>query len=64
VRRNLLPATHEKVLDAFRKARKDDEARPLLRAIFGGEELVEEIDKGYGSLRNALDGAISRGLFD
>jgi phosphate/phosphite/phosphonate ABC transporter binding protein len=64
VRRNMLPATHEKVLEALRAASKNDEARPLLRAIFGGEDLVEEIDKGYDGLRNALDGAISRGLFD
>lgn len=64
VRRNILPATHEKVLEGLRAASKSEEARPLLRAIFGGEELVEEIDKGYDSLRNALDGAISRGLFD
>jgi phosphate/phosphite/phosphonate ABC transporter binding protein len=64
VRRNLLPSMHEKVLAALRAATKSDEARPLLKAVFGGEDLTEELDEGYEKLRLRLDGAIAHGLFD
>jgi len=64
VRRNLPPKAHEKILGALRAATKSDEARPLLKAVFGGEDLTEELDEGYEKLRNRLDGAIARGLFD
>jgi phosphate/phosphite/phosphonate ABC transporter binding protein len=64
VRRNLLPATYERVLVALRTATKSEDARALLKAVFGGEELTEELSKGYDTLRTALDSAIARGLFD
>ncbi len=64
VRRNLLPSTHEKILAALRAATKSEEARPLVKAVFGGEDLTESLDEGYEKLRSRLDSAIARGLFD
>ena len=64
VRRNLDPVTHERVLDAFRKACADDAARPLVRAVFGGDELREGVEPGHERLRRAIERATANGLFD
>jgi phosphate/phosphite/phosphonate ABC transporter binding protein len=64
VRRNLLPSTHEKLLDALRAAAADEEAQKLLEGVFGGSELSEGLAPGYDALRRALEMAMARGLFD
>jgi phosphate/phosphite/phosphonate ABC transporter binding protein len=64
VRRNLAPADYERVLDAFRSACTDPTARPLVHAVFGGDELREGIEPGHDTLRRAYERAIASGLFD
>jgi phosphate/phosphite/phosphonate ABC transporter binding protein len=63
-RRNLDPASYERVRDAFRRASSDVAARPLFRAVFGGDELREGIEPGHEALRRAFERATARGLFD
>lgn len=63
-RRNLLPADYELVLETLRAACKDDEARPLISAVFGGDELREGIEPGHDKLRLAYESAVAAGLFD
>ena len=63
-RRNLAPADYERALAAFRHAFADPEARPLVRAVFGGDELQEGIDPGHEALRLAFESATANGLFD
>lgn len=64
VRRNILPATHEKLLEALRAAAADPQAKKMLKDIFGGDELSEDAATGYDSLRSAMEMAMARGLFD
>jgi phosphate/phosphite/phosphonate ABC transporter binding protein len=64
VRRNLAPASYERVLEALRRASADDTARPLLQAVFGGGELREGIEAGHDALRRAFERATAVGLFD
>ena len=64
VRRNLTPTQYERALAAFRHASSDPVARPLVRAVFGGEELREGIDPGHDALRLAYESATAKGLFD
>jgi len=64
VRRNLAPAQYERVLEAFRRASADEAARPLLRAVFGGDELRCGIEPGHDALRSAFERATANGLFD
>lgn len=64
VRRNLPPADYERVLGALRHACGDPTARPLVRAVFGGDELHEGIDPGHDALRTAFESATANGLFD
>ena len=64
VRRNLGPREHEQVIRAFRDACQDEAARPLVRAVFGGDELREGLAAGHDELRRAYEAAIARGLFD
>jgi phosphate/phosphite/phosphonate ABC transporter binding protein len=64
VRRNLAPADYERVLAALRHACGDPAARPLVRAVFGGDDLHEGIDPGHDALRTAFESATAKGLFD
>jgi phosphate/phosphite/phosphonate ABC transporter binding protein len=64
VRRNLPPAQYERALAALRHACTDPAARPLVRAVFGGDELREGIDPGHDALRKAFESATAKGLFD
>lgn len=64
VRRNLPPAQYERALSALRHACSDDAARPLVRAVFGGDELHEGVDKGHEKLRREFERATANGLFD
>jgi len=64
VRRNLAPAPYERALSAFRVACTDPAARPLVRAVFGGDELREGIEEGHATLRHAYERAVANGLFD
>ena len=63
-RRNLPPEEYERALEALRHACTDPAARPLVRAVFGGEELREGIDPGHEALRKAFESATANGLFD
>lgn len=64
VRRNLAPAEHERAFEAFRQACADPRSRPLVRAVFGGDELREGIEAGHDALRLAFERATANGLFD
>jgi phosphate/phosphite/phosphonate ABC transporter binding protein len=64
VRRNLAPADYERALAALRNACADEGARPLVRAVFGSDELREGIDEGHEALRQAFESATANGLFD
>lgn len=64
VRRNLAPAEYERALEAFRRASADEAARPLLRAVFGGDTLREGVEPGHDALRSAFESATASGLFD
>ena len=64
VRRNLAPGPYERVLAALLGASADDAARPLVRAVFGGEALREGIEPGHDALRSAFERATANGLFD
>jgi phosphate/phosphite/phosphonate ABC transporter binding protein len=64
VRRNLAPDDHEHTVRAFRDACSDVAARPLVRAVFGGDELHEGLEPGHDSLRRAYEIGIANGLFD
>ncbi len=63
-RRNLGPTEYERALDALRKACLDPVARPLVRAVFNGDELREGIEPGHDALRAALESGTANGLFD
>ena len=62
-RRNLAPKPYERALEALRGACADETARPLVRAVFGGDEL-REIESGHDKLRSAYERATANGLFD
>lgn len=64
VRRNLGPREYEAVARAFRRACEDDGARALVRAVFGGDRLREELEPGHVALRRAYESAVANGLFD
>lgn len=64
VRRNLAPAPYECALAAFRAACTNSIAKPLVRAVFGGDELREGIELGHATLRHAYESAVANGLFD
>lgn len=64
VRRNLGPREHEQAIRAFRDAFKSEVARPLVRAVFGGDELHEGLAPGHDELRRAYESALANGLFD
>ncbi len=73
VRRNLPTASYEQVRSAFRAACADEArasgasgagARPLVRAVFGGDELREGALEGHEALRLRYDSALAQGLFD
>lgn len=64
VRRNLGPKEHQLVVEAFRAAVKDDAGRARLRAVFGGDELREELAEGHVALRIAYESGVANGLFD
>lgn len=63
-RRNLAPTHYERALKALRQACADADARPLVRAVFGGDELREGIEPGHEALRSAFERATANGLFD
>lgn len=54
----------DKLRDAFRFACASEEMRPLVREIFGGDELREGLAPGYDELKASLATASSRGIFD
>lgn len=58
------PKIREGVLEALREACRDDMLRPLIRGVFGGDQLQEGLAPGYDSLKKALEMATGRGLFD
>lgn len=64
VRRNLHPAQYDRALSALRNACADASARPLVRAVFGGDELREGIEAGHDTLRRSFERAVANGLFD
>ena len=64
VRRNLPPEQYRRALESLRHACTDPTARPLVRAVFGGDELREGIDPGHDALRTAFESATAKGLFD
>lgn len=63
-RKGLPETERNRIVDVLRSATKDDEARAILKAIFGGDELREGLANGYDALKDALDMATARGLFD
>lgn len=63
-RRNLPLADYERAVEAFRKAAGNEEVRPLVRAVFGGDELREGIEPGHDKLRTDFESATANGLFD
>jgi phosphate/phosphite/phosphonate ABC transporter binding protein len=63
-RRNLAPTEYERVLGALRGASTDEAARPLLRAVFGGDEVREGVEAGHEALRSAFETATANGVFD
>ena len=63
-RRNILPADYELVVSALRDACKDEAARPLVSAVFGGDEFREGVETGHDKLRLAYETALTSGLFD
>ena len=63
-RRNLGPKEYERALEAFRLACASEDARPLVRAVFGGETLREGVDADHDRLRSAYERATAKGLFD
>jgi phosphate/phosphite/phosphonate ABC transporter binding protein len=63
-RRNLSPEPYERALQAFRRACSDEAARPLVRAVFGGDELREGLDPRHDAIRSAFERATANGLFD
>jgi phosphate/phosphite/phosphonate ABC transporter binding protein len=64
VRRNLGVREYEAAIEAFRLACRDPQARPLVRAVFGGEDLNEGLEPGHDALRRAYERGIANGLFD
>ena len=64
VRRNLPPEQYARALASLRHACTDASGRPLVRAVFGGDELREGIDPGHEALRAAFESATAKGLFD
>ena len=64
VRRNLAPAEYELALKAFRDACVDEKGRPLVQAVFDGDELRETLDASHEALRLAYEKGIANGLFD
>jgi phosphate/phosphite/phosphonate ABC transporter binding protein len=63
-RKDLAETERTRILDVLRSATKDDEARAILKSIFGGDELREGLANGYDALKDALEMATARGLFD
>ena len=63
-RRNLAPTAYERALSAFHLAGSSDQARPLMKAVFGGDELRDGIAEGHDALRRSFEAATAKGLFD
>lgn len=64
VRRNLPPEAYERALAALRKASASEEARELVKGVFGGEQLREGVEPGHETLRRAYERAVANDLFD
>lgn len=62
--RNLGPTPFERALEALRRACASDEAKPLVRAVFGGTALHEGTFDGHDVLRRDYEHALAAGLFD
>ena len=60
VRSSIDEATRAGILEGLKK----DGAKPMLRAIFGGDEVRDGLAEGYDGLKSALESASARGLFD
>jgi ABC-type phosphate/phosphonate transport system substrate-binding protein len=63
-RKDLPETERARILEVLRAATEGDEARAILKSIFGGDELNEGLANGYDALRSALEMATARGLFD
>lgn len=63
-RRTLAPAQYVRALAAFRSACASNEARGLVRAVFGGDDLREGVAPGHAAFRRAFERAKLKGLFD
>lgn len=64
VRRNLGPREYEHAARALREACTEPAAKPLVHAVFGGDELHAGIERGHDALRRDYELGIARGLFD
>ena len=63
-RRSLAPAHYIRALAAFRNACESEEARPLVRDVFGGDDLREGVAPGHAAFKRAFERAKLKGLFD
>lgn len=63
-RRNLAPAPYEAAVSAFRTACSEAAGKPLVKQVFGGDQLREGIEEGHATLRHAYERAVANGLFD
>lgn len=63
-RRNLAPTAYERALAAFHVAGSSEQGRPLMKAVFGGDELRDGIAEGHDALRRSFEQATAKGLFD
>lgn len=64
VRRNLAPRDYERTARALQEACAEEAARPLVRAVFGGEDFRAGIEPGHDVLRRAYERGLAKGLFD
>ncbi|MCA9586314.1 MAG: PhnD/SsuA/transferrin family substrate-binding protein [Myxococcales bacterium] len=63
-RAGLDAAVRARIFEGFTSVTDDGETAEVLRAVFGGHELVLGIESSYAALKSALEVASSRGLFE
>ncbi len=64
VRTELAGELHDPAVAALKHVCAQDDSRPWIRTVFGGEDLTEGLAPGYDALQKALEMATSRGIFD
>ena len=64
VRTSVADDLREKTFAALKHVCSDASLRPVIRAVFGGDELTEGLAPGYDTLQKALEMATLRGIFD